>query len=232
MVVEKDKKLEIVIVAYNTPLELLMCLTSVRLFTRNSKVIIVDNGNDDQMWEMVKGDKIIKTVIKEGNLGFCRGVNKGVEKVETEQFAILPADCIITEGWENRMLYQIPTLKKPGIVAPMCTQTSGYQGVERNGLMQVTQVIKRVVLNGAVMFTEDFLKVGGMDTDFPNMGGNFSDDDLSRRFYDAGYINYIVNHLIYHNQARSYGGKTEGMANDFRQGLEYYKKKWKESMDY
>jgi len=47
--------------------------------------------------------------------------------------------------------------KNPGIVATMCTQTSGTQGIEHRGLLAVTQVVERVILNGAVMRKEDFL---------------------------------------------------------------------------
>ena len=127
------EKLEIVIVTYNTPLELLMCLTSVKLFTKHAQVIIVDNGEDAQSWEYCKDDKILKTAIKMGNLGFCKGLNRGVQEVETEWFCVLPADCMLTEGWENRMMYQVPTLENPGIVSTMCTFTSGNQGIEQQG---------------------------------------------------------------------------------------------------
>ena len=228
----KEEKLEIVVVTYNTPTELNMCLSSVFLFTKNSRVIIVDNGDDKLPLMMMQQEEIIKAVIQRGNLGFCKGVNMGVEEVETERFAILPADCMLTDGWENRMLYQIPTLKNPGIVAPMCTQTSGSQGIERQGLLGITQMVKRVILNGAVMRKEDFLKVGGMDEGFPNKGGNFSDDDLSRRFYNEKYNNYILDHVIYHNQGRSYGGRKEMFVNDMREGEAYYRRKWKDVINY
>ena len=229
---QEEKNIDIVVVSYNTPKELSMSLTSVELFTKNCKVIIVDNGDEDRTWREANKSGIRRKYICEGNLGFSKGVNRGVEEVETEWFGILPADCMLTKGWENRMMYQIPTLEKPGIVAPMCTQTSGTQGVEKEGLRMITKRVKRVILNGAVMRKEDFLKVGGMDEGFPNKGGNFSDDDLARRFINAGYNNYILNHLIFHNQARSYGGPNEEMMKDFKQGMEYYKRKWKDEMNY
>lgn len=221
------EKLEIVIVTYNTPLELLMCLNSVKIFTRNSRVIIVDNGTNQM--EAVYGlkDKLIKTVILEGNLGFCKGVNRGVEEVDTEWFCILPADCMLTDGWENRMMYQVPTLENPGIVSTMCTNTSGNQGIEQEGLRNITQKVERVILNGAVMKKKDFLLVGGMDEGFPNKGGNFSDDDLAKRYVKMGFNNYILNHVIHHNNARSYGGQNEKFVKDLNMGAEYFKRKWK-----
>ena len=228
----KNERLEIIIVCYNTPIELTMCIMSVMLFTKNCKVIVVDNSEIEMPIEEISKEGIVKKVIKEGNLGFCKGVNRGVKEVETESFAILPADCMLTAGWENRMLHQIPTLRKPGIVAPMCTQTSGCQGIERQGLLGITQIVKRVILNGAVMKKEDFLKVGGMDEEFPNKGGNFSDDDLSRRFYNEKYNNYILDHVIYHNQGRSYGGRNERFVNDLREGEAYYRRKWKDVINY
>jgi len=222
------EKLEIVIVTYNTPTELSMCLSSVFLFTKNSRVIIVNNGDVEFHLPDLQKEKIIKTVIEEGNLGFCKGINRGVEEVETEWFGILPADCMLTEGWENRMMYQVPTLENPGIVSTMCTFTSGNQGIEREGLRNITQKVERVILNGAVMRKEDFLLVGGMDEGFPNKGGNFSDDDLAKRYVKMGFNNYILNHVIHHNNARSYGGRSEKFLKDLQMGANYYKRKWKE----
>ena len=228
----KDKVIEIVVIEHNTPIELFMCMSSLKLFTRNCRAIIVNNGQKINHLEGVKNDRTIKTIIQEGNLGFCKGVNRGVQDVETEHFAVLPADCMVTRGWEERMIYQYQTLENPGIVATMCSETSGTQGIESRGLPP--QVIKcnRIILNGAVMKKEDFLKVGGMDEGFPNTGGNFSDDDLSRRYVLAGFNNYILNHLIYHNQGRSYGGPSEAMIKDFEQGRAYYMKKWKGEWNY
>jgi GT2 family glycosyltransferase len=221
------EKIDIVVLTYNTPIELSMCLNSIQLYTVNCKVIIIDNGDDNIPLVDVFGQPFIKKVISGGNLGFCIGLNRGVDEVTTEKFAVLPADCMITQGWESRMTQQFNTLKNPGIVAPMCTQTSGHQGVERGGLPGVTQRVERIILNGAVMRKEDFLKVGRMDENFPNKGGNFSDDDLSRRFYEAGYTNYVLNHLIFHCMARSYGGMTEAFQEDYNKGWWYFKKKWK-----
>jgi len=229
MAEELFKKLDIVVVSYNTPIEFIMCLSSVLLFTKNCKVIVIDNGDEEMPLEESLKKGVIKKIIREGNLGFCKGVNRGVEEVDTEWFCILPADCMLTHGWENRMMYQVPTLKNPGIVATMCTQTSGTQGIEHRGLLAVTQVVERVILNGAVMRKEDFLLVGGMDEGFPNLGGNFSDDDLAKRFVKKGFHNYILNHVIHHNQGRSYGGVNEKFIQDMKAGGEYYKRKWKEA---
>ena len=221
------EKLEIVIVTYNTPTELSMCLSSVFLFTKNIRVIIVNNGDELPQMTVLKNEELVKKVIQGENIGFCKGVNRGVKEVDTEWFGILPADCMLTEGWENRMMYQVPTLENPGIVSTMCTFTSGNQGIEQQGLYNVTQKVERVILNGAVMRKEDFLLVGGMDEGFPNKGGNFSDDDLAKRFVKKGFNNYILNHVIHHNNARSYGGRNEKFLKDLQMGADYFKRKWK-----
>jgi len=112
-------------------------------------------------------------------------------------------------------------------VSTMCTFTSGNQGIEQQGLYNVTQKVERVILNGAMMRKEDFLLVGGMDEGFPNKGGNFSDDDLAKRFVKKGFNNYILNHLIHHNTSRSYGGRNAAFLKDLQMGADYYKRKWK-----
>jgi len=51
MAEELFEKLDIVTVTYNTPIEFIMCLSSVHLFTKNCKVIVIDNGDEEMPLE-------------------------------------------------------------------------------------------------------------------------------------------------------------------------------------
>lgn len=223
---EHEKGIGIIVVNYKTPFNLQMCVLSIGMYVENNELVVVNNGEETGSLLVIKGDKKIKKGLFEKNIGFCRGVNLGVKEVETEYIAIVPADCIITPGWKEGMIRAFTWVDKPGILGPMATQTSGMQGVEDRGMLNRIFEMPRIVLNAAVMKRKAFWEVGGMDEGFPNMGGNFSDDDLSRRFIAAGYKNYIVNHLVYHTRGASYQGDVELYKKDLEMGREYFNKKW------
>jgi GT2 family glycosyltransferase len=224
---EQEKKIGIVVVNYKTPIHLQMCLLSIELYVNNYELVVINNSDEKGSMLVIKGGEPIKKDFYEGNAGFCKGVNAGIKELETEYISIVPADCMITPGWKEKMIKAFLEVNKPGILAPMATQSSGLQEVEAQGLFRKIIEMPRIILNGAVMKRETFWEVGGMDEGFPNLGGSFSDDDLSRRFIMAGHRNYIVDHLIFHIKGQSYHGDVEMFKKDMTLGREYFEKKWK-----
>lgn len=219
-------KLGIVVVNYKTPANLAMCLLSIRTYVENFELIIVDNGEDQKSREVIQHAAWTESTFFEKNIGFCKAVNKGVKELEAEYFAIMPADCMVTQQWEGVMNYTIRGLPRAGIVGPMCTQASGPQGIEIGGMIKQPIEFQRVILNGAVMKKEVFIKMGGLDESFPNKGGNFCDDDIGRRYVLGGYKNYIVPVLIFHSRSASYQGDLDKYQRDINMGRDYFTKKW------
>ena len=223
---EWERSLGIIVVTYQTPICLEICLLSIRRCVSTYDLIVVDNGNDPETANVVSRAKNVYKYHKPGNIGFCKAVNRAVKEFKTMYFAIVPADCIITPFWKETMIKGLITLPKAGIVGPMCTQTSGLQGVEVSGMQSEWIELSRIILNGAVMKTDVFRSLGGLDEGFPNKGGNFCDDDLSRRYIIAGYKNYVIGHLIFHTKSASYLGKAEIYDKDLEAGRAYYNSKW------
>lgn len=223
---QKKEELGIVVVNYRTPANLAMCLISIKMYVDSFELVIVDNGEDEESKEVIEKFKIWKGVFYEKNIGFCKGVNKGVNELEADYFAIVPADCMVIQGWKEVMLEMAKKLPAAGIVGPMSTQCSGPQGIEARGMIGQPTPCQRIILNGAVMSKATFKHVGGLDEKFPNKGGNFSDDDLGRRYLLAGYKNYIIPALVFHNIGSSYQGRAEAMREDMLIGQKYFTQKW------
>lgn len=223
---EWEKNLGIIVVTYQTPLCLEICLLSIRRCVQTYDLIVVDNGKDPESAKVVSRTQNVYKYHSFNNIGFCKAVNVAVREMKANYFAILPADCIVTPFWKEHMIRALVEMPKAGIVAPMCTQTSGLQGVEVGGLHEQTFELSRIVFNGAVFKTDVFRSLGGLDEGFTNKGGNFCDDDLSRRYVIAGYKNYVVGHLIFHTMSASYLGKADLFAQDLEAGRAYYNKKW------
>lgn len=223
---KEEKKIGIVVVNYKTPANLAMCLLSIRQYVDSFELTIVDNGEDEQSREVIEKTLLGQKRLYEKNIGFCKSVNKAVKNMVTEYFAVIPADAMVSLNWKVKMLEAIKNLRKAGIVGPMCTQTSGPQGIEARGMINEPLPCQRIILNGAVMRTETFKSMGGLDELFPNKGGNFCDDDLGRRYAIAGYQNYIIPVLVFHNRSASYWGDVDAYTEDIKMGREYFTKKW------
>ncbi|MBA7496977.1 hypothetical protein ES702_07586 [subsurface metagenome] len=223
---EWERSLGIVVVTYQTPICLEICLLSIRRCVQTYDLIVVDNGSDSESANVVSRAKNVYKYLSFQNIGFCKAVNQAVKNLKSVYLAIVPADCIITPFWKEHMIKALVELPKAGIVGPMCTQTSGLQGVEGTGLHEQNFECSRIVFNGAVMKTDVFRSLGGLDEGFPNKGGNFCDDDLSRRYVIAGYKNYVVGHLIFHTTSASYLGNVDNYGKDLELGRAHYNTKW------
>lgn len=221
-----SETLGIVVVNYKTPVNLTMCLIAISHYVDSYELMIVDNGGDAESKKLLELCESPRKVFYEKNIGFCKAVNKVMKEFHTEYFAIVPADCIVTLNWKVKLMAAIRQLPKAGIVATMCTQTSGPQSIEKNLMPQHARECQRIILNGAVLRVDTFKSLGGLDERFPNPGGNFSDDDLARRYYIAGYRNYIIPDLIFHNRSASFHGDLEKYKDDLNAGRAYYTNKW------
>jgi len=116
--------------------------------------------------------------------------------------------------------------KNVGIVSVVYTHGSGVQDVIQSSVSPYPIESERITLGCALFKKEDFIKVGKMDENFPNKGGNYADDDLSKRFVEKGYINIIAPHLVFHYPSMTYYKKLLDHSEDLQKGRQYYEKKW------
>ena len=89
-------KLSIVIVSFNTKNRLRKCLDSIYRNKRqiDLEIIICDNNSQDGSAEMIKGEFPSITLIENReNLGFSKGVNKGVLRSHGEYILLLNPDA-------------------------------------------------------------------------------------------------------------------------------------------
>ena len=96
-----DPIVSVLVVSYNTREKTLACLASIPLGDAPTPphVIVVDNGSEDGSAEAIRAAHPEATVIEAGdNLGFARGVNRGVAAA-TERFVLLlNPDTLVLEG--------------------------------------------------------------------------------------------------------------------------------------
>ena len=93
--------LSIVIVSYNTKQKTLACLASIREHAPAVpvEVVVVDNGSGDGSLEAIRADGTASVVVDAGeNLGFARGVNRGVAVSSGDAVLLLNPDTVVLAG--------------------------------------------------------------------------------------------------------------------------------------
>ena len=95
----------------------------------NFKVIVVDNGNNEQILKKLSDFKNVKVITQKKNLGYGRAINFAFEKIKSKYFFVLNPDLVISE----KSIYDLYTLitKNPGagIVAPITQPDEDFYGL-------------------------------------------------------------------------------------------------------
>lgn len=95
-------KSTVVIPNYNGIAYIKNCLDSLMAEMKNTpfKIIVVDNYSTDGSKEIVLSEyKEVTLIGFEENTGFCKAVNAGVEKSDTEYVILLNNDTVVEEGF-------------------------------------------------------------------------------------------------------------------------------------
>jgi len=95
----------IIVVNYNTSADTVACVQSVeRTTAADFEVVVVDNGSADDSVAALT-EHTAGVVIEAGeNLGFARGVNRGVAVARSEWILLLNPDAIVEEGAVDALL--------------------------------------------------------------------------------------------------------------------------------
>lgn len=121
-------KLSIVIVSYNAPKHLEICLDSCQEALKNceGEIIVVDNNSPEIDFESLK--KIyptIKYLLQTENLGFAKANNIGVENALGDYILILNPDTIIPEDIFPKLIDFHQSKDKIGLIGVRLIDTNG-----------------------------------------------------------------------------------------------------------
>jgi GT2 family glycosyltransferase len=99
-------KLGIVIVSFNTREQTLKCLDSVfENVPEDTEVVVVDNGSVDGSATAIRERfPAVRVDEAEENLGFARGVNRGVSQTSADYVLLLNPDTVVLPGSLDRLL--------------------------------------------------------------------------------------------------------------------------------
>ena len=101
---------------------------------KNFKMIVVDNGKNEEILDKIKTYKNIKIISKNKNLGYGNAVNFAYKNISTKFFLILNPDINIDENSIDTLHNILDQHNDCGIVAPIIYPDEDFYGAfpERN----------------------------------------------------------------------------------------------------
>ena len=194
------------------------CLDSLELHRSPSlgRIILVDDGSSDQTRAWLRGvekDDGTVTVVQTGKRsGFTLALTLGLAHSQSRRFVALNSDCVVSDGWLERLTAAMPPKGNVAMVGPL-SNNAAWQSVgpvfdaagnfaqssmpsaseieritSRLDLLKVFAPPRIALIHGfcALVDRNIYDRLRGLDTDlFPQGYGEFQ--DLSLRALDAGY---------------------------------------------
>ena len=155
-------KITIVINTFNSEDKIHQCLKSIE---SKAKVIIVENSNNINFkLELEKSYSNLKCILTGENLGYAKGNNLGLSKVQSEYALILNPDTILDKNTLDNLLVSANRFKDFAILGP--AKQDEYSNIETN--LEKEQVFQVNSLKGFAMLLnlKQFDKIGFFDENF------------------------------------------------------------------
>lgn len=180
----------IIVLNWNTLDYLKKCIGSIKKYTRDCEIIIVDNGSTEAGTRDYISGVADKAVFNEKNLGFARGNNIGARQADGEFLCFMNSDVAVGENWLEDMHEIFSRDKQCGAVGPLANPVSGvvngqiFRYPQYRGMFLEDTKVSNLIGFCILMKRDLFEKIGGWDEDFET--GNYEDNYLSEMIRREG----------------------------------------------
>ncbi len=178
-----------------------VCIDSVIGYTNDYELILVQEGEDKEITELLKSYPA-KFIQNKEPKGYAGAMNTGLELATGDYYCFLNNDTVVTPHWLEEMLKAFDE-PKVGLVSSTFWGTGNRQSVDWNNGKQFDFVLEPFCLIGVCFLIDRQTMdvVGKWDENFFHGGEDF---DMTIRISNAGYKLVIArNSFIYH-----YGGAS------------------------
>ncbi len=231
---------DIILLSYESPGLLKKCVQSVLDHTQiPSRLIIVDNASrDEEVRTYLNGlsgtdNVIVEKIFGAENVGFARGMNKGMSISDAPYVCLLNNDCIVTPFWLDEMISVAESRADIGIVNPQSNTFGSYPDksatLNEHASLLGDRKGKYVELGHAIGFAclikrEVIDKVGSLDAIYE--GVCYEDTDFSMKAMKAGYIPVMAEaSYVYHKEQAS-RKNLKGKDEIYRRNRAIFEKRW------
>lgn len=112
-----------------------VCIDSIELYTRNFELILVQEGEDKKITELLKsyvGEGYdVKFIQNKKPKGYAGALNAGMKLAKGDYYCFINNDIVATPNWLDELLEAVK-LEDAGLVAPTFWGTGGRQNVDWN----------------------------------------------------------------------------------------------------
>ena len=206
-----------VVINYNSGPWLGRCIRALKgRGARFPLVTVVDNASDDESWDNLPDMPGLTLERLSANLGFGRGVNHVLDRLETEFLLIINPDCLLVPEGLAELIAELDEHPEAGLVSGRIFDMSGNEqrgsrrqlpgprrilnevfrfrsgrGVDLTHLPSPAEATAVEAVSGACMLlrTRAFRDLGGFDPGFPM---HFEDLDLMARLHNSGWSVRLV----------------------------------------
>lgn len=199
-------KYEIIIPVWNQSELTVKCLQSIRKYTRDYQLIVINNGSEDAEWKAVLVElmehKYVVIINNDENLGFVKAVNAGLRVCSAPFVVLMNNDTEAVKGWTEKLCEPFLKNRKVMLTGPLTTTAESWQGKYPKDKRGWVIRERGMLAFFCTMFrSEVFDKVGLLDENF---GVGFGDDDdYCMRVRRAGYLMALVQDLVIPHHHRS-----------------------------
>jgi len=116
----KKNALSIILVYYNTPVEIIDCIKSIPEAAEDLsyEIIIVNNNSPKPLPANLKRSKRLSIIENDNNYGYGRAINQAVKIAKGEFLLVLNPDTICTKDSIKSMVERIKQDRKIGVLGP------------------------------------------------------------------------------------------------------------------
>ena len=112
-------KTAVVILNWNGKELLRQFLPSVIEHSKEAEIYVIDNASADSSVAFLRVHyPKVKVILNEGNYGFAKGYNKGLEQIDAEVLVLLNSDVEVSSGWLNPIVHQFENELNTAIIQP------------------------------------------------------------------------------------------------------------------
>ncbi len=185
----KTPKFSIIIPCRNLVMISRMCIDSVKAYTTNYELIIIDDGSEKETASYLKSVKPTKLIRNEESLGWCKAINQGSKVARGEYIVYLNNDVVVSPGWLDIMADKFKQHGKLGLLSCTTKGVEGFQNIHHNAENLHLQEV-RYVMGYCMMFNRDtfeklYTRDGYWLDERFGLGGQ-DDVDLSIRVQQLG----------------------------------------------
>lgn len=200
-------EIDIVIPSYNQVDAVLTCLESIRYYSRNYRLIFVDNGSNQDDFEEILEELELhphRLIRNYRNLGFVKAVNQGLSLSISSYVVLLNNDTEVTKGWLEKLQQPFRENHQIAAVGPVTNAKDCWQGnhPQKEDWMLCSKTTM-LAFFCVMLKREAIQQIGLLDEQF---GVGFADDDdYCRRLHLSGYrVALAENCLIYHSHRTTF----------------------------